>query len=176
MSDSADRSATPVEQEVRIVSLLRSGAPKIVVLLGEPVFRLAPALLEPAGSNAIPQVLKSHDLSEYIRGCSAAGRDAADCVICMHLSGLTDNPDELLGTACRASPRLVIAEHSSHDETEQTVNDEQFFAFGFRLLGRSEHAGGHSSWYAFSLSDYKQAPDWLNARFWAHPERFDLLD
>lgn len=27
--------------------------------------------------------------------------------------------------------------------------------------------------YVFDLYDYKTTPDWLNSRFWAHPERFD---
>ncbi len=27
--------------------------------------------------------------------------------------------------------------------------------------------------YVFDLYDYKPTPDWLNSRFWAHPERFD---
>ena len=28
--------------------------------------------------------------------------------------------------------------------------------------------------YEYRLRDYKQPPDWLNARFWANPARFDL--
>lgn len=27
--------------------------------------------------------------------------------------------------------------------------------------------------YQFNLATYKPAPDWLNARYWAHPERWD---
>lgn len=40
---------------------------------------------------------------------------------------------------------------------------------------RSE-AGTHSGTllcYVFDLYDYKLTPEWLNNRFWAHPERFD---
>ena len=26
--------------------------------------------------------------------------------------------------------------------------------------------------YPFDLATYKQVPDWFNARYWAHPERW----
>lgn len=28
--------------------------------------------------------------------------------------------------------------------------------------------------FAYAIDDYKKTPDWLNSRFWAHPERFKL--
>ena len=36
--------------------------------------------------------------------------------------------------------------------------------------------GNFELMFEFRLHDYKQRPDWLNARYWAHPERFDMTD
>jgi len=41
---------------------------------------------------------------------------------------------------------------------------------------KSTASSGENRWYEYRLSHYKQAPDWLNARFWANPERFKLDD
>jgi len=70
-----------------------------------------------------------------------------------------------------------MVEHSNSAQLTALLGDEQFFAFGFRRIGElAEVSGLQRRWYAYSLRDYKQSPDWLNARFWAHPERFDLQD
>jgi hypothetical protein len=43
-----------------------------------------------------------------------------------------------------------------------------------RALGFRQHAcDGAQALFGFDLYDYKARPDWLNARFWAHPERWD---
>lgn len=46
-----------------------------------------------------------------------------------------------------------------------------FASLGFRTLQGAE-AAGHRL-YVYALKDYKHTPDWLNARFWANPERWD---
>jgi hypothetical protein len=50
-------------------------------------------------------------------------------------------------------------------------NPEAFIAMGFKVRP------GIEAWdfalYSFSLRDYKTTPDWLNARHWANPERWD---
>ena len=74
---------------------------------------------------------------------------------------------------------------------------ERLFAFGFRRVfavndranGPVEGSEGESAddgtdtdrpgtpaaaLYEYRLRDYKQPPEWLNARFWANPGRFDL--
>jgi len=30
--------------------------------------------------------------------------------------------------------------------------------------------------YEYQLAEYKRVPDWLNAKYWANPERFDVLE
>ena len=79
----------------------------------------------------------------------------------------------VLGEACRRSPaRLLVWQIDSVDA--EPVPAEVFFAFGFRRLLDCEEAGCRHVLHEFSLVDYKSPPDWLNARFWAHPERFGL--
>ncbi len=45
-----------------------------------------------------------------------------------------------------------------------------FLAIGYEVLGVDEI--DNSVIYHFDLNTYKQVPDWLNARHWAHPERW----
>ena len=51
--------------------------------------------------------------------------------------------------------------------------DEALRAYGFRRLLAHEAAGQHWTVHEFSIDSYKSTPDWLNAKYWAHPERFD---
>ena len=49
---------------------------------------------------------------------------------------------------------------------------ERFFAFGFRRAFVAIEDGTRHALHEYRLADYKQPPDWLNARYWANPERF----
>jgi len=31
-------------------------------------------------------------------------------------------------------------------------------------------------WFEYRMSQYKPAPEWLNARYWANPERFEVQE
>lgn len=45
-----------------------------------------------------------------------------------------------------------------------------FLALGYESLCADD--AEQIKLYQFDLATYKQVPDWLNARFWAHPERW----
>lgn len=45
-----------------------------------------------------------------------------------------------------------------------------FLALGYDRLALDE--ADRIAIYQFDLATYKQVPDWLNARYWAHPERW----
>jgi len=91
------------------------------------------------------------------------------------------NHDDLalqLGRAIRAFPHRVLL-HCRTSPASTSLSNEMFYAFGFRVLPviQDENPGqDHTRWFEYRLSSYKSAPDWLNARFWANPERFDLLE
>ena len=46
---------------------------------------------------------------------------------------------------------------------------QEIMALGFRELQHDES----EALYGFDIENYKHAPDWLNARHWANPERWD---
>lgn len=78
-----------------------------------------------------------------------------------------------MGQALRVFPdHLIVFTRAT------SVADTLFFSFGFRKLNvlHSDSVDAKSRWYEFRLSHYKQVPDWLNARNWANPERFELDD
>ncbi len=75
----------------------------------------------------------------------------------------------MLGQAVRRFPeRLIISVESKEPD------DAAFFAFGFRKLQLEDQ--GSIRLFEYCLSEYKQVPDWLNARYWANPERYGLAD
>lgn len=80
-----------------------------------------------------------------------------------------------LGRAIRAYPqRVVVNCHALPPDAGNS--DALFYSLGFKklpLVDSEETASHAAQWYEYRLSQYKTAPDWLNARFWANPERFD---
>jgi hypothetical protein len=49
------------------------------------------------------------------------------------------------------------------------LSPQSWIALGYRPLAHSSSF----TLYGFDLYDYKERPEWLNARFWANPENFD---
>ncbi|TCO80965.1 hypothetical protein EV699_111166 [Plasticicumulans lactativorans] len=57
--------------------------------------------------------------------------------------------------------------HASHWQ------DTDLLALGLTLRARlRDDAGRPWALFEFAIARYKTVPDWLNARFWAHPERW----
>ena len=53
--------------------------------------------------------------------------------------------------------------------TPSNVSNAEMISLGFNLAGQSPH----TTIYNFHIDSYKPTPDWLNDKFWAHPELFD---
>lgn len=49
-------------------------------------------------------------------------------------------------------------------------------ALGMSRVGCYNSATARYYLYHFALETYKQAPDWLNSKYWAHPERYDIYE
>lgn len=83
------------------------------------------------------------------------------------LSGLTAQSAQHLISQTRLylAPRLLLVEHA-----DAALNAEAFRALGFTLS--THDAAENLNVYDYDLDTYKTVPDWLNARFWAHPERW----
>lgn len=156
--------------------------PSQIVLLGSPPIDVQ------ENTSAVPVVRLDHidDWAVFARAKTSsfptlsndqnyAGDSMARAVIILTVGSDSCAPfvDNVLGWALRRNPRKVLA-HCSDSQT----NDSRFYAFGFRQLrlGRQLETTVRERWYEYRLSEYKRAPDWLNARFWANPERFDEVD
>ncbi|MDX1367806.1 DUF6231 family protein [Pseudomonas sp.] len=50
--------------------------------------------------------------------------------------------------------------------------DTDFFALALQASERFQRGEQTLSLFTYDLLDYKQVPDWLNAKFWANPENF----
>lgn len=51
-------------------------------------------------------------------------------------------------------------------------SETDFYALALQATERFERDGQVLTLFTYDLLAYKQAPDWLNARFWANPENF----
>lgn len=103
------------------------------------------------------------------------------CVAYAYLDKETDSLDIHLGALCRCFPHGVLLQLAA----DVKAKDQQFFAHGFQKIGAFGEimtASGDEDvfldtaerCFQYRLEHYKAVPDWLNARFWAHPERFHL--
>lgn len=64
------------------------------------------------------------------------------------------------------APRLLLAA-----QADGPLDDDAFRALGFECELHDPADGTRIQ--AYDLATYKPVPDWLNARFWAHPERWE---
>ncbi len=60
---------------------------------------------------------------------------------------------------------LVDLEASDWQTTE-------FFSLGLQIADRFQRDAQTLTLFTYDLLDYKQIPDWLNAKFWANPQMF----
>jgi hypothetical protein len=69
-------------------------------------------------------------------------------------------------TRLYVAPRILLAVRSGC-----ALDEETFRALGFTLSATDTAAAMRIHYY--DLDTYKTVPDWLYARFWAHPERWE---
>lgn len=69
-------------------------------------------------------------------------------------------------TRLYVAPRILLAVRS-----DCALDEETFRALGF-MLSATDTTESMRIYY-YDLDTYKTVPDWLNARHWAHPERWE---
>jgi hypothetical protein len=69
-------------------------------------------------------------------------------------------------TRLYVAPRILLVA-----QPDCPLDEAAFRALGFTLSGPD--TAGEARIYFYDLDTYKNVPDWLNARFWAHPERWE---
>jgi len=142
---------------------LLSESPGSIVLIGSQQIDMA----WPDGTE-LPPVLHCEALAD----CSSI-KPVAPVVAILQLDNQIQSLDETLGHAVRLFPGQLLVRLDAVTSPDQT-----FFAFGFRRLNvvNSGSRSKRTRWFEYRLSTYKSSPDWLNTRFWANPERFEVDD
>lgn len=84
------------------------------------------------------------------------------------LDGLDAHAAEALihRTRLYVAPRLLLVAHAGC-----ALDETAFLALGF--VQTAHDTANRVRLHAFDLDTYKTVPDWLNTRFWAHPERWE---
>ena len=67
---------------------------------------------------------------------------------------------------------VVVPIGSEWPDHESRWERNDLLAFGMSLQARYEEQGRPVHLYRFSLRNYKATPEWLNPKYWAHPELF----
>ena len=175
--DGEEASGTGRDVRLDVVLGELDEGPGSVAALGARAARLLDAVAErPPASDAAEvdggAVGKRGPRFATLADCAAAAPGARAAAALLTLDALDGDPsvpgtlDRALGTACRLYPtRLLLFVDAAEAPPPETL-----FAFGFRRLT----AGADAVLHEYRLRDYKTPPDWLNARFWANPARFDL--
>lgn len=166
----------------RCAEWLLDAKPTHVALVGEPAFRLQQVLESANGIDGSVQVQQCHNLAEFDAQQVASPIKPENTALMLHLLGSEPHIDEMLGQARRVAPQGLLVEVGADNLDHQCDNgatplsDERFFAFGFRLVNPQHNVETNKRLFAYRLREYKQAPEWLNARFWANPERFNIYE
>jgi len=126
--------------------------PESVCALDEPAHRLAAEMLPNTP-------VHRHGNSPGPTCALAFGIDALSGLDAQHAQHLISQ------TRLYIAPRILLAVQESC-----ALDEAAFRALGFTLAFVDTAANLRI--YDYDLATYKTVPDWLNARFWAHPERW----
>ncbi|MEB0204994.1 DUF6231 family protein [Pseudomonas sp. CCC3.1] len=147
-----------------LAALLDLHKPQRLLVVGASQF---PAL--GAFQSAHPQVIVDHAAPGALPPELAAQRfDLALVVDCLeHLPKRMGQ--QLLGGIrnLNASRMAVLADLAACD-----WKDTDFFALALQSNERFQRDEQVLTLFTYDVREYKQVPDWLNARFWANPENF----
>ena len=147
-----------------MAALLDRYAPQRLLVVGASNFP-ALAAFQAAHPEALVALAPPGALPEHL---AAQRFDLALIIDCLeHLPKRTGL--ELLGGIrnLNASRIAVLADLAACDWKET-----DFFALALQSNERFQRDEQVLTLFTYDLREYKQVPDWLNARFWANPENF----
>jgi len=93
------------------------------------------------------------------------------CALALGIDTFTDLNEQQVQqlinqTRLYIAPRILLAVPSNC-----ALDASMFLALGFMLTAADTRGDRRIHYY--DLETYKTVPDWLNARHWAHPERWE---
>lgn len=89
------------------------------------------------------------------------------------MAGCLETLPQATGERLIAALRDLYAEEIYCLAAPDLWSAPRMVALGMRPLGVYPQPAKGLALYHFDLYDYKRTPDWLNARHWAHPERWE---
>lgn len=109
--------------------------------------------------------------SEFDSFCDGLGR--FDYVIVIDTLGDLEKQtaEQLISRLRDIHAKLLWVKVPLDDNTKFGVADA--VAQGFRRVETEDGGEQQEQWYEFSLKFYKPVPQWLNAKHWANPARWD---
>lgn len=154
--------ASPTPQQA-IASLLEQYRPQRILYVGN---TLPPALEAFAQTHNIQ--LECTDQAPLPESLAAQRYDLALVADCLeHITKPTGL--ELLGGLRNLNAnRLVVL----IDLAAAGWKSTDFYALALQICGQFQRDQQTLTLFTYDLLDYKQAPDWLNAKFWANPSLF----
>lgn len=147
-----------------VAALLERYAPARLLVLGASEF---PAL--EAFKLAHPETLVAHAAPGPLPTDLAAQRfDLALLVDCLEHLPKRDGLNLLGGIRNLNASRIAVLADLPASGWQET----DFFSLALQASERFQRDDQVLTLFTYDLLDYKQVPDWLNARFWANPENF----
>ena len=147
-----------------LAALLERHAPQRLLLIGASEF---PALAAFEAAHPETQVFRTAPgaLPAHLAGQRF---DLALAVDCLEHLGKAEGTRLLAGIRnLNASCIAVLA-----DPAASGWSDTDFFSLALQASERFARDQQVLKLYTYDVREYKQVPDWLNAKFWANPEMF----
>ena len=155
---------SPRTPQQAVAALLDRYAPARLLLIGASEF---PAL--EAFKLAHPDAHVAHAAPGPLPAELAACRfDLALVVDCLEHLPKRDGLNLLGGIRNLNASRIAVLA----DLSASGWQDTDFFSLALQASERFQRDDQVLTLFTYDLLDYKQVPDWLNARFWANPQNF----
>lgn len=142
-----------------LIRLIESLKPSTLLLMGEEL-----------NSPQVAETVQTADSLEKLKSITR-----------QRLAIINGFPEEISaddGTQILAALRDLKAEiiYVLHRDADERWLEADFRALGFRHIKQYPKETPSKTLYYFDIYDYKLTPDWLNSKFWANPERWDIYE
>ena len=156
-------SATLTPQQA-IAALLERYAPQQLLYVANSSFPALEAYL-----SRQPNCQLSQQASSALRPELAARRyDLAIIADCLEHMPKASGLQLLAGIRNLNASRIAVL----IDLERSDWNITDFYALALQNSGQFQREGQQLTLFTYDLLEYKQVPDWLNAKFWANPQNF----
>ncbi|NIR31605.1 MAG: hypothetical protein GWN84_20295 [Gammaproteobacteria bacterium] len=167
------REASPLrDYERHVLQLVEEKAPKSILAVGVDGEALFAPYLRDRDERTLTR-LGTHGVLDQLGRCGRYGFG----LVADALEHLPKDEGSVLLARMRdlhTERFCILVPIESPDPGHQSVwRHTELIAYGLTLLARYQENGQPFHLYGFDIASYKSTPDWLNPRYWAHPELWD---